>query len=417
MSLIYTFTIHIYNILIRVSSLFNAKAKLWVAGRRKIFKRLQAEIPSNANIAWFHCASLGEFEQGRPVIEAFAKEHPDFKILLTFFSPSGYEIRKNYQGADWVYYLPIDTPRHARKFVEIVNPAFAVFVKYEYWFNYMKALNKADIPLIVISSIFRPGQRFFSWYGGWQRKMLKNVRHFFVQNESSLKLLQKIDIHQVSLSGDTRFDRVYQIAQQKKSFPLIEKFGDGQQVLLAGSTWPKDEDIVISYVKKQRPGIKFIFAPHEVHPQRIQALIEKQPEKCLRFSEANDNNILSTNILIIDSIGILSHLYQYADAAYIGGGFGVGIHNILEAATFDNPVIFGPNYGKFQEAKDLIDLGGAFSISTEKEFFDILENLTTNNEFRNNTSQISRQYVEGKTGATKQIIEFIDRNFLDELRS
>jgi 3-deoxy-D-manno-octulosonic-acid transferase len=416
MSLLYNFSIYIYNFIIRFSSLFNAKAKLWVAGRRDIFKKLQSEIPSNTNIAWFHCASLGEFEQGRTVIEAFRSNHPEFKILLTFFSPSGYEVRKNHEGANWVYYLPIDTPRNASKFIEIVNPAFTVFVKYEYWFNYMKALNKADIPLIVISAIFRPGQRFFSWYGGWQREMLKNVRHFFVQNESSLKLLQKIDIHQVSLSGDTRFDRVYQIAKQKKSFPLIEKFGVGKQVLLAGSTWPQDEDIIISYIKQQNPKIKFIFAPHEVHPHRIHSLIEKLPGHCLRFSEANDLNIQSANILVIDSIGILSHLYQYATFAYIGGGFGVGIHNILEAATFGNPVIFGPNYQKFQEAKDLIGLGGAFSIATEKEFLEIFEKLTTNGEFKQDVSRVSKQYVEDKIGSSKQIVEFISRELIKEKR-
>jgi len=346
------------------------------------------------------------------VIEAFAKEHPEFKILLTFFSPSGYEIRKNYDGADWVFYLPIDTPQNARRFIQIVNPTFAVFVKYEYWFNYIKALKRSAIPLIVISAIFRPGQRFFSWYGGWQRKMLGKVMRFFVQNKSSQQLLNKAGIRQVTLNGDTRFDRVYQIAQQSRSFPLIEKFGEGQQILLAGSTWPQDEDVIVSYIKKQTPGIKLIFAPHEVHPQRIESLIEKLPEKCLRFSEADNNNILSAKILVIDSIGILSHLYQYASVAYIGGGFGVGIHNILEAATFGNPVIFGPNYEKFQEANDLIVLGGAFAIANGKEFCEIIEKLTSNAEFKQNASQISKQYIEDKIGATDQIVKFIDRELL-----
>ena len=416
MSLLYTLSIHIYNFIIRVSSLFNAKAKLWVKGRQNIFERLQSEITPHKFIAWFHCASLGEFEQGRPVIEAFAKEHPEFKILLTFFSPSGYEIRKNYDGADWVFYLPIDTPQNAKRFIQIANPTFAVFVKYEFWFNYMKALKRSAVPLIVISAIFRPNQRFFTWLGGWQRQMLKQVRQFFVQNETSQKLLKDAEIRQVILSGDTRFDRVYQIAQQSRSFPLIEKFSEGQQILLAGSTWPQDEDIIVSYIKKQTPGIKFIFAPHEVHPQRIESLIKKIPGKCLRFSKADNSNILSTNILVIDSIGILSHLYQYASVAYIGGGFGVGIHNILEAATFGNPVIFGPNYKKFQEAKDLIGLGGAFGIANEKEFCEIIEKLTINAEFKQNASQISKQYIEDKIGATEQIVEFINRELLKECR-
>jgi len=398
--------------MIRVSRPVNVKAKQWVNGRRGIFQKLQSEIPKNTSVAWFHCASLGEFEQGRPVIEAFKSIHPEFKILLTFFSPSGYEVRKNYSGADWIYYLPLDTPGNAKKFVRIVNPSFVVFVKYEYWFNYMKALKNANIPLIVVSAIFRPGQRFFRWYGGWQRKMLGYVRYFFVQNESSLNLLHNAGIRQASLSGDTRFDRVNQIAQQKQSFPLVEKFCNGKQVLLAGSTWPQDEDIIISCIKNQIPGIKYIFAPHEVHQQRIQSLTDKMRNRCLRFSEANESNIQSASVLIIDSIGILSHLYQYADVAYIGGGFGVGIHNILEAATFGNPVIFGPNYHKFQEAKDLIDLGGAFSISNEKDFIEIVDKLTSNENYRQKASQISRRYVQDKTGATAQIIEFLEKQYL-----
>lgn len=412
MLLLYTLSIHIYHFLIRISSLFNAKAKLWVEGRRNIFDRLQSEIPPDVEIAWFHCASLGEFEQGRPVIEAFRKGHPDFKILLTFFSPSGYEIRKNYEGADWIYYLPIDTPGNAKKFIQIVNPVFAVFIKYEYWFNYIKELKKNGLPLIVISAIFRPGQRFFRWWGKWQREMLREVTHFFVQNEPSELLLKNIGINQTTLSGDTRFDRVYQVAEQKKSFPLIAKFGGGDKILLAGSTWPQDEEIIISYIQSQPQGIKFIFAPHEVHNQRVESLIGKLPDNCLRFSEANDENIDRAKILIIDSIGILSHLYQYAAVAYIGGGFGVGIHNILEAATFGNPVVFGPNYEKFQEAKELLDLGGAFTISTDKEFQVIINKLFADDQFHKNASDIAKQYVEDKTGATKQIIEFIDEKLL-----
>jgi 3-deoxy-D-manno-octulosonic-acid transferase len=412
MPLLYTLSIHFYHFLIRIGSLFNAKAKLWVEGRHNIFDRLQSEIPQNAKIAWFHCASLGEFEQGRPVIETFRKEHPDFKILLTFFSPSGYEIRRKYDGADWVFYLPIDTPHNANRFLGIVDPAFAAFIKYEYWFNYMKMLNRKGIPLIVISAIFRPGQRFFRWWGGWQREMLSNTSHFFVQNKSSEKLLKNVGINQVTLSGDTRFDRVYEVARQKKPFPLIEKFGEGHKILLAGSTWPQDEEVISSFIRSQPKGVKFIFAPHEVHDQRIQSLISKLPGKCLRFSEANDDNIATTKILIIDSIGILSHLYQYATVAYIGGGFGVGIHNILEAATFGNPVIFGPNYEKFHEAKDLIRLGGAFSISSENQFRDILEKLLTDDGFNQKASRVSIRYVEDKRGATEQIIEFIDKKLL-----
>jgi len=414
MSLLYTFSIYIYHFLIRTASLFNKKAKLWVEGRRHIFSKLQAEIPQNAKIAWFHCASLGEFEQGRPVIEAFKKEHPEYKLLLTFFSPSGYEIRKNYEGADWVYYLPIDTPKNARKFIRIINPTFVVFIKYEYWFNYMTALDRNKIPLIVISAIFRPDQRFFKWWGGWQQTMLARVTHFFIQNETSLQQLKKVGINQVSLSGDTRFDRVYQVAQQKKSFPLVEKFCEGKKVLLAGSSWPQDEDIIISYIKNRAQGMKFIFAPHEVHNHRIRLLLDKLPENSLRFSEANDRNISSAQFLIIDNIGILSHLYQYATLAYIGGGFGVGIHNILEAATFGNPVIFGPNFEKFQEARDLLRLGGAFSISSEIEFRNIIEQLISDVEFLSQASQIALQYIDDSKGATSQIIEFVNQKLIGQ---
>lgn len=412
MSLIYTLTIHFYNFLIRISSLFNSKAKLWVDGRRDIFDRLQDEIPKGEKIAWFHCASLGEFEQGRPVIEAFSKAQPSFKILLTFFSPSGYEIRKNYEGADWIFYLPIDTALNAKRFLQIVNPKFAVFVKYEYWFNYMKVLRQREIPLIVISSIFRPGQRFFKWWGRWQRKMLGTVKHFFVQNETSKQLLLQAGINQVTLSGDTRFDRVYEVAQQNKSFPLIEKFGEGSKILLAGSTWPQDEEVINSYIRQKPKGIKFIIAPHEVNAQRIQSLVNKLPEKALRFSQANEENIRSSKVLIIDSIGILSHLYQYAWCAYIGGGFGVGIHNILEAATFGKPVIFGPNYQKFQEACDLINLGGAFSISSETDFQLVLDKFNTNDHFHKTASEICKQYVNDNKGATEQIVEYIERELV-----
>jgi 3-deoxy-D-manno-octulosonic-acid transferase len=411
MSLLYTLSIYIYNFLIRIGSPFNAKAKLWTDGRRGIFGRLRNAISKGEKIAWFHCASLGEFEQGRPVIEAFRKAQPDFKILLTFFSPSGYEIRKNYDGANWIFYLPIDTPGKAKKFLNIVNPAIAVFVKYEYWFNYMKVLNRKGIPLIVISAIFRPGQRFFRWWGGWQRKMLETTTRFFVQNNTSKQLLNAVGISQVTLSGDTRFDRVLQVARQKKSFPLIEKFSEGRKVLLAGSTWPKDEELIISYIQQKPQGIKFIIATHEVHEPRIQSLINKLPVPPLRFSQATNENILSSNVLIIDSIGILSHLYQYATVAYIGGGFGVGIHNILEAATFGNPVIFGLNYEKFQEAKDLVSLGGAFSISSGTEFLEIIKKLISDDNFRKKVSQISTRFVEEKSGATGQIIDFIDKNF------
>lgn len=407
MFFIYTIFIHLYHLLIHISSLFNPKARLWLEGRKDIFKRIEATILHDKQIVWFHCASLGEFEQGRPVIEACREAFPEKRILLTFFSPSGYEIRKNYPGADYIFYLPADTACNAAKFIRLVKPELAVFVKYEYWFNYMRVLKRNDIPCIYISAIFRPGQRFFKPWGRWQLKQLKKVDHFFVQNETSANLLHSAGISQVTISGDTRFDRVLGIARQKKDFPLIETFAGNNHLLLAGSTWPADEEIITGLIHQNLPGLKFIFAPHEVHPERIRSLMKKLPEDALLFSEANEINLLKARVLVIDSIGILSHLYQYATMAYIGGGFGVGIHNILEAATFGKPVIFGPNYQKFQEAVELIGKGGAFSIKTKEEFLKVATGLLTNENELRSASAIARDYVIGKCGATRVIMEYI----------
>lgn len=409
MIFLYNLLIHLYQLSVRMAAFFNPKAKQWVEGRKDIFMKVESYVKQDKPIAWFHCASLGEFEQGRPVIEAFRERFPHFRILLTFFSPSGYEIRKNYPGADYIFYLPADTSRNARKFINLVDPKVAVFVKYEYWFNYIRFLKRKETPLIFISAIFRPGQRFFTSWGKWQLKGLKLADHFFVQNEQSAELLKSVGIKQVTISGDTRFDRVSQVAQQKKSFPLIEKFKGSNRIFLAGSTWPPDEEIVLALIGKKMPGLKFIFATHEVHPERIEALIKTLPENSLKFSKAHENNIGQANILIINSIGILSHLYQYADIAYIGGGFGVGIHNILEAATFGNPVIFGPNYQKFQEARELIALGGAFSISDNKGFLEISGKLLGDAEFLQKASMTSKEFVANKTGATRMILDYLGK--------
>lgn len=405
MYLIYNIFIQFYHLLIHLSSLFNPKAKLWVAGRRDIFRRIEATISYDRQLAWFHCASLGEFEQGRPVIEAFKTAFPGHRILLTFFSPSGFEIRKNYQGADYIFYLPIDTKRYAARFVNAAKPSLAVFVKYEYWFNYIRRLKKEHIPLVYISAIFRPGQRFFKPWGRWQLNQIKQVDHFFVQNETSADLLRKVGIYQVTVSGDTRFDRVFSILQQKKSFPLIGHFQGDARLLLAGSTWPADEDIVIELIHQSCPGLKFIIAPHEVHPERIRQLMNKLPEKSVRFSQANESNLENAVVLVIDSIGILSHLYQYATIAYIGGGFGVGIHNILEAATFGKPIIFGPNYQKFQEALELIRRGGAFSINSKQEFLNIVKDLLENTQKLQGSSHTAEKYVIERQGATELIMK------------
>lgn len=407
MAFIYNLIIHSYHLLIHVSALFNKKAAQWVTGRKDIFKHLASQVDTSKPLAWFHCASLGEFEQGRPVIEAFAQAFPHYKILLTFFSPSGYAVRKNYPGADYIFYLPIDTRANARKFIHIAQPKVVFFIKYEYWFNYLIELNKRNIPLIGVSSIFRPGQRFFTWYGQWQLSVLRSFEHFFVQNEASADLLKSAGISQFTLSGDTRFDRVAEIAGKAKAFPLIEIFKGDSRILIAGSTWPADEELILELIQEKPENLKFIIAPHEVHPERIEALMKKLPAESLRFSQLLDENARLAQILVIDNIGILSHLYQHSALAFIGGGFGVGIHNILEAATFGQPVIFGPNYQKFQEARELIERKGAFSVKSKSEFLQIAQQLLNEPSFLQSTSRICSDYVIEKKGATGKIIKYV----------
>lgn len=405
-SFLYNLFILIYYFAIRVAALYNPKARLWISGRKNILKKLATSIDSQDKIVWFHAASLGEFEQGRPLIEAFRNQNPDFKILLTFFSPSGYEIRKNYNGADYIVYLPLDTRKNALQFIHIVQPKFVVFIKYEFWYNFIKALSGNGIPVFFASVIFRKEQHFFKWYGGWFRKILRKVSFFFVQNEESENLLNSIGIHQVTISGDTRFDRVYNITQKVKEFPLVKKFTMGNKVLLAGSTWPKDE-LLIEELIKQNASFKIIIAPHEVNRERIDSLIKRFAlQNVVKYSEA-DETISKARILIIDGMGFLSGLYQYCNIAYIGGGFGAGIHNILEAATFGKPVIFGPNYQRFAEAVDLIQLKGAFSINTSAELINTIGSLFDDESKWQTSSSANQEYVKKKKGATAIILSRI----------
>ena len=356
--------------------------------------------------------------------------------MLTFFSPSGYEIRKNYEGADYIFYLPLDTARNARKFIDLVRPSVAVFVKYEFWFRYLDVLYKNKIPVYVISAIFRPDQHFFKWYGAWTRKQLRKVSRFFVQDEQSKELLRSFGIQQVTVSGDTRFDRVASVADKAKPFPLVEKFAGSKAVFLAGSTWPADEQLIINLINAYGDRMKFIIAPHEVGKQRMTdlklavgqlavgqsaaKLKNSKPStpnsalsthhsalKAVLFSELNEENAQNSQILIIDGIGYLSNLYQYATIAYIGGGFGAGIHNILEAAAFGKPVIFGPKYEKFKEANDLIDAGGAFSIVNSEQLNNRTVELLDDEHLQQKASDICSEYVDRKKGATKAIIDSI----------
>lgn len=396
---LYNISILIYGLLIKLVALFNAKAKLFVNGRKGIFEHLKSKAIRNEQPIWFHFASLGEFEQGRPVLEKIRSINPQEKILVTFFSPSGYEIRKNYALANWVFYLPLDTPGNAEKFIALTNPKMAIFTKYEFWPNYFKALAKNKIPLYIISGIFRPQQVFFKWYGSFYKDVLKSVSYFFVQNEESLDLLKGIDINNVEISGDTRFDRVYENAQSPKSLPIIEKFCGDAAVLIAGSTWPDDEKLLVELAAKY-PNWKITIAPHEIHASHINE-IERLFPSAVKFSEISTVKA-NTQILIIDNIGMLSSLYQYGKFAYIGGGFGVGIHNTLEAAAFGLPVIFGTNYDKFQEAKDLIKIGAAKSVNNATELIAAFEYFT-----QNKSGEIAEDYVTKKKGATDMIIKKI----------
>ncbi|SFG67339.1 3-deoxy-D-manno-octulosonic acid transferase [Pedobacter insulae] len=396
---IYNIGIALFTVITELASHFNQKAKLFTEGRKKVFEKISAQVDPADRPIWFHFASLGEFEQGRPVLEKIKSINPAQKIIITFFSPSGYEIRKNYIEADAIFYLPMDTAAKAQKFLTLVNPSMAIFTKYEFWFHYFTALRQKQIPLYLISGIFRPGQAFFKWYGGFNRIILKCVSHFFVQNQESASLLKSIGINEVSVSGDTRFDRVYEHAAKPKKLAEIEEFCGEFPVFIAGSTWPADEKILSAFPERY-PDWKLIIAPHEVNEQHIQD-IEKIFPEAVKFSRIRDRGTKHKDqILLIDNIGMLSSLYQYGKVAYIGGGFGAGIHNTLEAAAFGIPVIFGPKYAKFQEAKDLIAENAAISITNESKLLSAFEHFKTNEK----ASANAKNYVTSKKGATEMII-------------
>jgi 3-deoxy-D-manno-octulosonic-acid transferase len=408
MLLFYKFGIHIYFLFIYIASFFNKKAKLWINGRRKIIPN------SDTSSIWFHFASLGEFEQGRPVLEKVRQLYPDDFIVLTFFSPSGYEIRKNTPLAGAVYYLPLDTAKNAKAFISAIKPKFAVFTKYEYWYYFFCEMHKRQIPVYIISGIFRPGQIFFKWYGKLHREILGFVSYFFVQDEQSEQLLLQSGIKKVSVSGDTRFDRVWENARHPKEIPYINEFKNGRNIFIAGSTWQPDEMLIVTLTSRY-PDWKFIIAPHEISEEKINNLVRLLPvNSTFRFSHLTTNpdyyrdlGIKSYQTLIIDNIGMLSSLYQYGNFAYIGGGFGAGIHNTLEAAAFGLPVIFGPNYVKFREAHCLIELKAGFSITDEKSLIEVTDVLVNDKVFYHSAGERAKEYVDGHKGATNSIIDYI----------
>jgi 3-deoxy-D-manno-octulosonic-acid transferase len=404
---LYNLGLRIYYFFIFVSSPFNKKARLWIHGRKNIFNQIRAEIDPASDHIWFHCSSLGEFEQGRPVMEKIRGIMPGKKILLTFFSPSGYEIRKNYPGADYIFYLPLDTRRNAARFLDIIKPEITFFIKYEFWFHYLSQLKKMETKVYLISGIFRSRQVFFKFYGRWFRRILRSFTHLFVQDEESAGLLKTIGFGNVTICGDTRFDRVYAIARKAADFPLIRLFCSGKITLIAGSTWPSDEEIIVRFINENKLPVRFIIAPHEIHERGIRQLLESVKVKTARYSSFSESAVNGTDVLIIDTIGILSSVYQYGSIAYIGGGFGKGIHNILEAATFGLPVIFGPNYKKFREANDLIRQNGVFSIEKYYDLYKILNALLTDKQLLNAAGEITKNYIRGNLGATDIITKFV----------
>lgn len=422
LQLLYNFSIYAYSFIIRVLAPFNSKAKLWVDGRKNIFERLGSTSLTNpftersrGTLAWFHCASLGEFEQGRPVIEAFRAKYPAYKILVTFFSPSGYEIRKNYAGADYIFYLPADTPANTRKFIEIVKPSIVFFVKYEFWRNYLTELERKQIPVVSFSAIFRPNQLFFKSYGGFYREVLTKFKHILVQNQESYDLLKSIDIEPITLAGDTRFDRVKQIVDAKKNIPIAERFKANRQVFMVGSAWQTDMEVLIPLMNlcKNDSNLTFVIAPHEIHREEINTWQKQIELKSICFSEVKpDTKLIDYQVLIIDNIGMLSSLYQYADFAFIGGSFGKGLHNILEAATFGMPIFFGNKaYHKFQEAVDLVNQGGAYAITSTEDLSEILKNLRSNEARKRETDKISQNYVLHNIGATEKVMAVVQSIF------
>ena len=412
MIVLYNLVILLVRLLAKVAALFNPKARLLIQGQRKLIQKITAANATNHSpVIWVHCASLGEFEQGRPVIEAFRNLYPTYKILLTFFSPSGYEVRKTYAQVDWVFYLPWDTSKNARQFIDAVKPVLVIFVKYEFWFHYSNELKKREIPLLSISSIFRKDQVFFKPYGKFYRSILAKFTHFFVQNDESLKLLQSIGIQSVTVGGDTRFDRVKSLVNQAEEIELAKKFKAGQKTIVIGSCWPEDLEILTPFINEKSSQLKFIIAPHETTEAHINAIEKTVKVPCIRFSQPGEKPE-DASVLIIDNVGMLSRLYRYGEFAYVGGAFGKGLHNILEPACYGIPIFFGnKNYQKFQEAVDLLNRGGAFAVNDYQDLKEKYEMVNIPQTFLL-AYNVTKQYVEEKLGATKKIIDYCSTNLI-----
>lgn len=415
--LLYNLFLFLYRTSIRIASLFDSKARLWVEGRRDLLQTIKTSLPHDEKRIWIHCASLGEFEQGRPLIEALKRDYPGYKILLTFFSPSGYTLRKNYDLADYVFYLPMDGRLRSSRFVKIVNPSLAIFVKYEFWYYYICNLERNGVPTVLISGAFRGGQPFFKWYGGLFRKMLRKISFFFVQDIASAELLRSIDISDnVVVAGDTRYDRVYEIAQLAQSFPLIEQWQADAKLLIAGSTWPGDERVLFEVLSQMPANWKVILAPHEIdqgHIEEIRHLFGGQVVLYSQLTEKMDAR--GKEVLIIDNIGMLSSIFKYGSIAYIGGGFQKGgIHNTLEPAVFGLPVLFGPVYEKFVEARQLVDNGFAYPVQNAAECATILRDLASDERRLHNMHRDIQAYTQQHVGATGKIVAVLSGKYLHQ---
>lgn len=409
MRLLYSIMICLYVFTIKFVSVTNRKAELWIRGRKNWEQKLKQALSGNIKpVVWVHCSSLGEFEQGRPIIEMLKTQNSDIFLLLTFFSPSGFEVRKNYSHADYVCYLPADTQRNARMFVSLTLPVVALFIKYEFWYNYINALNINKTPIWLISGIFRSNQHFFKPWGHWFRKQLGKFDHFYVQNWQSEQLLNQIGIDRVTVGGDTRFDRVVEVASGGKEIVYAKQFTNNDFTIIGGSTWSPDEDLIIEYINRSDNNFKYIIAPHEINEGHIAQIRDRIAKKTILYSEITaDTDMSDTKVLIIDNIGMLSMLYRYANIAIIGGGFGKGIHNILEPSVFGIPVIIGPNYKKFNEAIDLIALKTVFSVSNYHEFYSILNGLSNDSEALKTISELQSHYIESKRGTTPIVVSKI----------
>ena len=409
MLFLYNLIIQIASFLLKIVAVFSPKIKLFVEGRKSVFEILESKINATDKTIWFHAASLGEYEQGLPVIERIKEKFPSHKIVLTFFSPSGYEVRKNNLVADVTVYLPLDTKKNALQFLSIVRPEMVFFIKYEYWPNYLTELRKLGIPTYLISGIFRKNQLFFKWYGGFYRTALNTFTYFFVQNESSKKLLLELGKTNVAVSGDTRFDRVASILEKDNSLDFIETFKNDTLTIVAGSSWPKDENLLVDYINQTSEKIKFIIAPHNIKEEQIQELKNSISKRVVLFSEKSNKNLADFDVFIIDTIGILTKIYSYADIAYVGGGFGnPGVHNILEPATFGVPIVIGPNFSHFAEATALVNREGCISISNKKELMDAFSNLIANDNIRHEKGHICNTFVQMNKGATDIIMKKIN---------